>query len=139
MQFDATLNLVWALLGALALARTLRSSRRVVRKSGRRRQLFEAVGVASIVIALFPYISATDDVLRVEQYTSHHKHQQSPGGHHNNLLRLFEAADHTVVSPSSQVALTFVFLELVVVLPFWHLSRVAPQSSGRSPPLFALA
>jgi hypothetical protein len=134
LQFDAILNLAWAVLGALALLRTFCASRRVARQSSRRRQLFEAVGIASIIIALFPFISATDDVLRVEQYAA--QHQQSPGGHHSDLIRLFETADHSLVTGCSQIGLTLVFLELVLVLPYSCASRVTPLSAGRSPPSF---
>lgn len=136
MQFDATLNLAWALLGILALARTLCAARRVTRHSSHRRQLFEAVGVASIIIALFPFISATDDVLRVEQYASQHQNQESPSGQHNDLFRLFETADHSLVSRGSQVGLTLVFLELVIVVPHAWATRVAPLIAGRSPPSY---
>jgi hypothetical protein len=136
LQFDATLNLAWALLGILALLRTLCASRRVARHSSRRRQLFEAVGVASIIIALFPFISATDDVMRVEQYASQHKNQQSPGGHHTDVLRLFETADHSLVTRSPRVGVTLVLLDLVTVAPGFCATRIAPLIAGRSPPSF---
>jgi hypothetical protein len=139
LQFDSILNLAWAFLGTLALLYTVCASRPVVRHSSRRRQLFEAVGVASIIIALFPFISATDDVLRVQQYTSQHHTRDSSGGHHNNLQRLFEAADHSIVIPRSQVALTLAFLELLVFVPCSCTSRIAPLIAGRSPPSFAIA
>ena len=139
LQFDSTLNLAWALLGTIALVRTLCVSRRVARHSSRRRQLLEAVGVASIIIALFPFISATDDVLRIEQIKSQHEQGQSPGGHHNNLLRLFETADHSVVTRCAPVRLTLVFLELVVVLFISQVSHTAPLIAGRSPPSLAQA
>jgi hypothetical protein len=134
LQFDAVLNLAWALLGTTALVYTLCASRRIARHQSKRRQLFEAVGVASIIIALFPFISATDDVLRVQQYVSQHEDGQSPSGHDSNLLRLFETGDHSVVSRCSQVGLTLVFLELVVVLLCACASRIAPLIAGRSPP-----
>jgi hypothetical protein len=136
LQFDATLNLAWALLGILALLGTVCASRHDARHSSRRRQLFEAVGVASIVIALFPFISATDDVLRVEQYASQHDNQQSPSGHHNDLLRLFETADHSLVARCSQVGLTLVFLEPIIVVACSSASRIVPLTAGRSPPSF---
>jgi hypothetical protein len=136
LQFDSTLNLAWALLGTMALLRTLCGTRRLERNSSRRRQLFEAVGVASIVIALFPFISATDDVLRIQQYTSQDQQHQSPGGHHNDLLRLFETADHSIVIRCSQVGLTLVFLALIAVLPCSSAIRIAPLIAGRSPPSF---
>jgi len=122
----------------MALVRTLCVSRRVARHSSLRRQLIEAVGVASIVVALFPFISATDDVLRIQQYTSQTDHGQSSTGHHNDLLRLFEAADHSLITQRSTVGLTLVFLELIVLIPCSCASRIAPLIAGRSPPSFVL-
>jgi hypothetical protein len=136
LEFDGTLNLAWALLGTLALVRTLCASRRAARQSSRHRQLFEAVGVASIIIALFPFISATDDVLRTKQFTSQHEKQQNPTERHNDLFRLFETADHSLVTRCSLVGLTLVFLEVVVVEPCSRGTRSAPLISGRSPPAF---
>jgi hypothetical protein len=136
LQFDATLNLAWALLGTCALVRTLYVSRQIPNDSSPRRRLFEAVGIAAIVIALFPFISATDDVLRVQQYVSQHEDGQSSGGHDNNLLRLLETADHSLVSRCSLFRFTLVFLELVVVLVCSSVSHRAPLVAGRSPPSF---
>jgi hypothetical protein len=96
--------------------------------------LIEAVGVASIVVALFPFISATDDVLRIQQYTAQTETGQSPNGHHNNLLRLFETADHSLVTRGAPVGLTLVFLELIVLIPCSCATQVVPRSAGRSPP-----
>jgi len=134
LQYDSILNLAWALLGTMALLRTLCASRRIARNSSRRRQLFEAVGVASIIIALFPFISATDDVLHVQQYVTQHEDGQSPRGHDTNLLRLFETADHSLVSRCALVGITLVFLELVFVVLSSCASRTAPLIVGRSPP-----
>jgi hypothetical protein len=55
---------------------------------------------------LFPYISATDDIVRVEQFSSEHAPQQ----HHptkqdnaKNLVRLYETLD----SPSCGLLVNF--------------------------------
>jgi len=139
LQYDSILNLAWALLGTMALLRTLCASRRIARNSSRRRQLFEAVGVASIIIALFPFISATDDVLRVQQYVSQQEDGKSRTAHDTNLLRLFETADHSLVSRCSLVGLSLVFLELVVVLFCCGATHTAPLIAGRSPPSIVAA
>jgi hypothetical protein len=136
LAFDSILNLAWALLGAAAIARTLCVSRRSVRYSSRRRRLFEAVGITAIVIALFPFISATDDVLRVQQYVAQHEDGQSPTGHDHNLLRLFEAAEHSLVSRCSLLGLTLVFFEMIVVRSCRRASLSSPLIAGRSPPSF---
>jgi hypothetical protein len=138
LRFDTALNLVWVLLGGMALMCTLCASRRGTRQFSLSR-LFEVVGVASVVLALFPYISATDDILRIEQLASQQEHQQNNVGHGNNLLRLFETVDQPVISRCCQVALTLFFLELVVIFQRGLVTRVAPLTAGRSPPAALLS
>lgn len=139
MYFDTALNVAWLLLGTLALAGTFFASRRVASERRRVAGWFQIVGIASIVIALFPYVSATDDVLCLEQWTQSEHQQQDSSNHGNNLQRLFETSNHSIVSRASSLAVTLTFFELVVVLTYRVISRSTPQSSGRSPPLPLLA
>ena len=62
---DTALNLLWLALGVFALASTLRSRRH---RAGFAHVpvWLHVCGVALIIAALFPYISATDDVLRIQ-------------------------------------------------------------------------
>jgi hypothetical protein len=134
VYFDTVLNVAWLLMGTLAFASTLLASRRVAPERKRLAGWFQIVGVASIFVALFPYVSATDDVLCLEQWTQSEHQQQDNGKHGNNFQRLFETSNQSTVSRASSFAVTLTFVELVVVLTYRIISRSTPQSSGRSPP-----
>jgi hypothetical protein len=140
VHLDTTLNAVWLLLGLLALAMSIRTASRC-RSSGRRwPKCLHAVIVAVIVSALFPYISATDDFVRVEHFTPRHHDQTS---HHSkqgdNLLRLYEVMDAPLVCEVQRVLLTLLFIGLVVVPVAAGVDRIAPLIAGRSPPWFIYA
>jgi hypothetical protein len=132
VYFDTALNLVWFLLGTMALVATLGLSRR----ASFNRKWFHLIGVAAIVVALFPYISATDDVLRIERFNSQQTHEN--GGKHktsDDLLRLYETLDSQLISGSCRIAITLIFLALLAA-PVEHLIRRSiPLEAGRSPPL----
>ena len=135
MQFETALNLAWLSLGLLALACTAHAVFRQKPEQRRAPAWLHIVGVGLIVAALFPYISATDDVLCIEHFSSQHK-SRHPGKQTkiDDLIRLYEVMDTPLACPVSQVALTFVFVSLVFA-PFAPLSdRIAPMEAGRSPP-----
>lgn len=139
VQFETALNLVWFLLGALALAWTAHSVFRRKPEQNRAPAWLHIMGVALIVAALFPYISATDDIVRIEHFGSQHE-SQHPDKHHktDNLVRLYEVMDTAWVCPISQVALIFFFVSLVFIPSPRVIERIAPSESGRSPPLAAV-
>jgi hypothetical protein len=96
------------------------------------------MGVALIVAALFPYISATDDVLRIEQLNSHQSGTDSSHrGPHDNLIRLYQTMDTPLVSDIKHVVLTLFFVSLVAAVISRTITRNAPFESGRSPPSLA--
>jgi hypothetical protein len=137
VQLDFTLNVLWLLLGALAVGITLRASSA---SSGSKR--WRLAGIVLVLAALFPYISATDDVLRLEHYASEHETTEH-GQHHSqrttttdNLVRLYEAMDAPLTPNVAVLAFILLFVFLVTVLRDPVLTRVAPGASGRSPPLF---
>lgn len=139
MHFETTLNVVWLGLGFLALANTIRMALDKRHAPRRGRAWLHIVGVALIVAALFPYISATDDILRVEQLNSH-EHAQHHGKQNgsDNLIRLYETMDTPLVGHVSEVEVTFSFVSLVPAPVPNAIDRVAPFEAGRSPPsLFA--
>jgi hypothetical protein len=132
VHFDTALNLVWFLLGAMALVATLGLSRRASFDNKR----LHLIGVAAIVVALFPYISATDDVLRIERFGSQQTHEN--GCKHktsDDLLRLYETLDSPLISGSCRIALTFIFLSLLVAPVQKLIRRSITLEAGRSPPL----
>lgn len=136
MYFESALNLVWLSLGLLALASTIRTSFRAKAAQKRGPAWLHVVGVALIVVALFPYISATDDVVRIEHWNAEHNHQH-PGKHSQNdeLIRLYETMDTPLVCRICEVALTFFFISLVFTPLARLIDRIAPSQAGRSPPL----
>lgn len=141
MPFDIALNLVWACLSLLALAGALRVCSVARREAGRSRWLL-VIGVALIVVALFPYVSATDDVLRIDRYTS--SHSQSNGSQSNqgkqnsktnDLVRLFETIDTPILCRVAGFSFVFVFFALVAQLFTSGIDRSSPFRAVRSPPL----
>ena len=138
MQFETALNLAWLLFGALALACTANATFR--RKPDERRApaWLHIVGVGLIIAALFPYISATDDVVRIEHFSSQHEtHHSSKQNKTDNLVRLYETMDTPWICPVAEVALIFFFISLVFIPLARRIERVAPFEAGRSPPLAA--
>ena len=132
MHLDTALNLAWFLLGALALGTTLGLSRRASFSS----KWFHFIGVSAIVVALFPYISATDDVLRIEHFNTQGTH--SNGSKHkagDDLLRLYETLDSPLICGTCRIAFTLTFVLLLAAPVQRLLRRSIPLKAGRSPPL----
>jgi hypothetical protein len=131
VHLDTALNLVWLLLGVSALAATLGLSRRASFSS---KQLHLIV-VSAIVVALFPYISATDDVLRIEHFNAQQTHPEE-GKHRagDDLLRLYETLDSPLLGSVCRIVFTAVFC-LLLIAPVQHMTRRSiPLEAGRSPP-----
>jgi hypothetical protein len=140
VHFDTTLNLVWVLLGLFALGSAIRSEF-LGRPRTKGPRWLHVVGVALIVVALFPYISATDDILRVEHMNSELEHSHANGTtsgqkQNDDLLRLYETMDSPLVADFQRLLFTFCFFAFVVTFRLSTLSRVAPYRAGRSPPVF---
>lgn len=135
MHFDQALNLLWVLLGFLALAGTGTAALRRAPSQRRGSAWLHIVGVALVVVALFPYFSATDDVLRVEHF-SQHEHADHPGKKSTNdsLMRLYQAMDTPLVCSTFGVYLTFLFAWFVVIPSLVSIERAVPFRAGRSPP-----
>lgn len=136
MYFESALNVAWLSLGVLGLAATIRASFRSESPQVRRSAWFHGVGVALIVVALFPYISATDDVLRIEHWNAEHQHS-SKQSQNDQLIRLYETIDTPLICRICEVAFTFFFISLVFTPVARLVDRIAPAQAGRSPPLAA--
>lgn len=128
MHFDTALNVVWFAMGVFACAGAVRATRRY---GG-----FRIAGVALVVAALlFPYISSTDDVLRIEYLRDQRSHSsQSQRGPNDDLIRLYQTMDTPLVCAVLRVCLTLFFVLLVWTASVRHIDRDAPFESGRSPP-----
>ena len=137
MHFDTALNLLWVVLGIAALASTIRAT--LIRNPHPSAAWLHIIGVALIVAALFPYISATDDLVRTEHLTSTHGQHQSSSGKKtptDNLIRLYETLDSPLACATCAIAITF-FAIWVVFVPIASWNRnTASECVGRSPPLF---
>lgn len=138
MHFDTILNVVWLSLGLLAFASATRVALRRSAGKDSARAWLHVVGVALIVAALFPYISATDDVLRIEHFDAQHAQQHShKPGHNDDLMRLYETLDSPLLCRACEIVFTFTFI-LFVILPVTRpVERIVPLAAGRSPPVTA--
>jgi hypothetical protein len=147
VQFETALNLIWFVLGVLALASTVRSRLHSACAYRLKYAVHSPVwlhvcGVALIVSALFPYISATDDVLRIEhmnvgQVPGHHQETGKKAGI-DGLIRLYETMDTPVIGAVREIAFILFFVAMVVVPVRRRVDRSTPLQSGRSPPLTSL-
>jgi hypothetical protein len=130
------LNLAWVCLGFAALGITIHASLRTNERFGRRRWLL-VVGVALIVAALFPYISASDDMLRIARLEAHH--DKSGGttkhGKTDDLMRLYEAMDTPLVCRIASITFTLFLIGFIFFIPEAGIDRNSPRKAGRSPPL----
>ncbi len=136
MHFEVVLNLAWLSLGVLALGGTVRTT--CFQKRPHTRGWLHVVGVALIVAALFPYISATDDVLSIEHFKAQHDSNHSGKKTQNDtLMRLYETMDTPLVCQVRQVALVWFFIAIVSFPVVRLIERAAPFRAGRSPPALA--
>ncbi len=144
MQLDLTLNALWLLVGILAIGMTLHASSG---KGGSRG--WRLAGIVLVLAALFPFISATDDILRVEHYSAEQQGaSERPGtpGHGrqhsqrttngDDLVRLYEAMDAPLVPNVIAIAVVLLLISFVTVAREAILTTVAPSKFGRSPPTF---
>lgn len=145
MQFDATLNIAWAVLGLFALTATARVA---LRERGRRNAPRWLLIVALIVTALFPYISASDDIVRMghvpDAYISDatasisDSHSQDKNRNQtDDLLRLYETLDTPLVCRLIAIAFCFLLIAFILALNCARVTRTVPETAGRSPPLVA--
>lgn len=138
MAFETSLNCLWLALGLAALASTVRSCTAGGRGCRSAPTWLHVCGVALIVAALFPYISATDDILRIQHLNAQQDKQHSAKKTANDeLIRLYEAVDSPIICQVQQLSVAFVFLGLVALSAIALLSLTMPSESGRSPPAFA--
>ena len=133
MHFDTALNSLWFALGILACAGAIRATRRYSE--------FRLAGIVLVAAALlFPYISATDDVVRIEHLRGQSSHSSSSQrGPTDDLVRLYQTMDTPLVCAVLRVSLTLFFVLLIATSVVRRIDRSAPFESGRSPPqvLFA--
>lgn len=140
MTFDTALNAVWVLLGAIALAWTLCARYRSAPNRSVRETSLYVIRLALVLAALFPYVSATDDVVRIQSFDQQHDQGHPATQNQNkNLIRLYETMDTPLVCRVQEITFILFFVALVIT-PVAHWStRSEPAESGRSPPVFVVA
>jgi hypothetical protein len=124
VSFDTALNLLWLILGVLAFVATVRQKKGEI-------TWLQILGIALVVVALFPFISASDDLLRLEQASR-------PTSANEHLVRLYTNMETPLQAESPRVSFTLCFLLFVLPLLRSSLERSVPISIGRSPPIFSL-
>lgn len=140
MTFDAALNALWVLLGATALAWTLCARSRSAPDRSLRATSLHVIRLALVLAALFPYVSATDDVVRIQNFDQQHAQRHPARQDQNkNLIRLYETMDTPLVCRVQEITLVMFFVALVITPVAKWSSRSEPAESGRSPPVPVLA
>jgi hypothetical protein len=144
MSFDTALNLVWILLVAGAMGAFALIEARRFRDSSRRARLKRGLAVFVAMVALFPCISASDDLvtLRTFRALSHHAapesmSQQDAKTTHPplDLARLLEVLENFQIARASILVLVFTFLALVARPSVVGITQSLAAASERSPPL----
>ncbi len=129
---------MWLCVGALALANTIRATFHRDPEKKRAPAWLHIVGVALIVVALFPFISATDDVLRIEHFNAQHdRSHPNKQTQNDELMRLYQTMDSPLLCRASEIVLIFFFISVVFTPLATLIERIAPFEAGRSPPAFA--
>jgi len=101
------------------------------------------IGVALIAATLFPVISASDDVIRIQHLERTHQTGQNGGstsGHKRtteNLIRLYEAIESPLVPAAVRICFVLFFIFLVRPLCVANAFERTMANGGRSPPAFA--
>ncbi len=140
MAFDTALNALWLLLGACAVTWTVRARfRRHPRRSVTSTSL-HVIRLALVLAALFPYISATDDIVSIQTLDQHHD-QSRPARQSQNqtLIRLYDTLDTPLVCRVQAIAFVLFFVALVIAPVLRCITHSEPSESGRSPPVLAFA
>lgn len=154
MHFEAALNLLWIALGLIALAATARATVKRRRECISGQAIFPVkrcgrsvsapmslIGICLVVLTLFPYISATDDMVRIEHFCAqtgcHHTNFPGKNDQTTTLIRLYQTMETSVVCAIPEISLVFYFIGLVFTPVSHAISRIQPREAGRSPPAFA--
>ena len=132
--------MVWLLLGLLAMGLAARLLSSPDRQTSFASRCFHFIRIALVIVALFPFISASDDVLRMQHYSSQ-PDSQSQGTHdqgkHRGLIALYEAMDSPLLTGTLEVTLTLWAVWTLESLFSELTSRCTPLRAGRSPPSFS--
>jgi hypothetical protein len=143
MTFDGALNLVWLLVGAAALG--VLAARDMCRRVPLWDRCRRALAVAIACVALFPCVSASDDLVQFERLKASSLSQDEvdalPAKRVENpalyLARLLESLENFQISTVRQLHVTLSLLALVGPFSNQGVERPLPSRLGRSPPVLA--
>jgi len=144
MTLDTALNLVWLVIGAVALCFLAFLERRRYRHSTRRARSVRLLAVLILTVALFPTVSSSDDLFSFSLLNSHlGKHDGAGTTPPENpkeqagmqLSRLLETLDHYQVSNIYTLSLALSCFAFVFAL--YRETATCPVACrpGRAPPL----
>jgi hypothetical protein len=134
--FETILNAVWLALGALALIVMLSRARKD------RSPLLCCIGVGLVITTLFPVISASDDVIRIQHLEKAHNARRNPSDPdsrkrtNDNLIRLYEAMESPLAVTPLRISFTLCFAFLIVPLCSAYARQRTIAQGGRSPPIW---
>jgi hypothetical protein len=143
MTFDTALNLVWAFAGAAALG-TL-AARDICRQVDLWDRCRRTLVVFVACVALFPCVSASDDMVQFEHLQVNSrtggegvgclpvKRGEKPALY---LARLLESLENFQISTTCQLRPGLCLLALVGTFSDHRVARPLPSRPGRSPPPF---
>jgi hypothetical protein len=134
VAFESILNAAWLLMGIFALIAIC------ARACKARNTVSCCIGAALIAATLFPVISASDDVIRIQHLErTHQSHPDSSNtaGHKRtteSLIRLYEAMESPLVP--AVVLISFVLVFIFLVRPFCvaNVGERKMAQGGRAPP-----
>lgn len=133
VPFESTLNILWVTLGVAAVCAAWRAA--YLRAASNRPKRFQVLCVVLVVAALFPFISSTDDIVRLQELrTQQQQSGPADGRAHDNLVRLYEAMDAPIAGEFHRLVVTFSSVPLVSEPVQAVRDRAIPHTAGRSPP-----
>jgi hypothetical protein len=143
MTFDTALNLVWAFAGVAALGAL--AARDICRQVHLWDRCRRALVVFVACVALFPCVSASDDMVQFERLQANSrtdgqvvdglpaKRGVKPDLY---LARLLESLENFQISTTCQLCAGLCLLALVGTFSDHGVERPLPSRPGRSPPAF---
>lgn len=146
MTPDAILNLLWLLVVAGALAVWSITELRRLNPSTCRARIRRGIAVLAATVALFPCLSASDDVVSLRQLQPPCQLQstlnmapssQGPKGTGHYLAQLLEVLENFHPSHASSLALVLACLAFILSFRKLYSDQSLPSATGRAPPLFS--
>ena len=134
MHFEAALNLAWLSLGSVMLALAVYNLKH--RRVARVACWLQLAGVLAIAGTLFPYVSATDDLLWMEANASRSQHEsnRTNSGDNRSLVSLYQAADASLPAHTIRLGYVLLIFALLLLPEFRYSACRRGHFMGRSPP-----